>query len=51
MFLLLPISLRATDELISLLPETTVTIFNKVGGPLLDIHCRSKQNDLGVNVV
>ncbi|KAL0551251.1 hypothetical protein IC582_010337 [Cucumis melo] len=51
MFLLLPISLHATDELISLLPETTVTIVNEVGGPLLGIHCRSKQDDLGVNVV
>ncbi|KAA0046284.1 self-incompatibility protein 1 [Cucumis melo var. makuwa] len=39
------------NELISLLPETTVTIVNEVGGPLLGIHCRSKQDDLGVNVV
>ncbi|KAA0046083.1 self-incompatibility protein 1 [Cucumis melo var. makuwa] len=51
MFLLLPISLRAIDELISLLPETTVTIVNEVGGPLLGIHYRFKQDDLGVNVV
>ncbi|KAL0551778.1 hypothetical protein IC582_010867 [Cucumis melo] len=36
-FLLLPFSLHAIDELISLLLETTVTIVNEVGGPLLGI--------------
>uniref|UniRef100_A0A9I9E322 Uncharacterized protein n=1 Tax=Cucumis melo TaxID=3656 RepID=A0A9I9E322_CUCME len=48
----LAVGLQSTiDELISLLPETTVSIVNEVGGPLLGIHYRFKQDDLEVNVV
>lgn len=44
------ITLYADEELISIgPPETTVTTINKLAGPVLGVHCRSKDDDLGVH--
>ncbi|KAL0551570.1 hypothetical protein IC582_010668 [Cucumis melo] len=45
------IKLYADEELISLLPETTVTTINKLVGPVIGVHCRSKDDDLGVHII
>ncbi|CAH8300737.1 unnamed protein product [Eruca vesicaria subsp. sativa] len=40
-----------SHELPPFWPATTVTMTNKLGGPLLTVHCKSKENDLGVHMV
>lgn len=45
------IGMHAAEESISLLPETTVTTINKLAGPVLNVHCRSKDDDLGVHII
>ncbi|CAN6893064.1 unnamed protein product [Brassica oleracea var. botrytis] len=50
-FLIMVLLFGPSHELPPFWLETTVTMTNNLGGPLLMVHCKSKDNDLGVHMV
>ncbi|KAF2619805.1 hypothetical protein F2Q68_00038298 [Brassica cretica] len=50
-FLIMVLLFGPSHELPPFWLETTVTMTNNLGGPLLTVHCKSKDNDLGVHMV
>lgn len=50
LLLMLFTNLHAVEESL-LLPETTVTTINKMAGPVLSVHCKSKDDDLGAHIL
>ncbi|CAN6893042.1 unnamed protein product [Brassica oleracea] len=50
-FLIMVLLFGPSHELAPFWPDTTVTVINNLGGPLLTVHCKSKDDDLGVHMV
>ncbi|XP_018464503.2 S-protein homolog 5 [Raphanus sativus] len=47
-FLIMVLLFDPSHELPPFWPRTVLTMTNNLGGPLLTVHCKSKDNDLGV---
>nr|VDD53704.1 unnamed protein product [Brassica oleracea] len=50
-FLIMVLLFGLSHELPPLWPRTHLTMTNNLGGPVLTVHCKSKDDDLGVHMV
>ena len=50
-FLIMVLLFGLSHELPPFWPRTDLTMTNNLGGPVLTVHCKSKDDDLGVHMV